>query len=85
MLLYFPNQLSPICQLRLHFFEKLQYYTLGNKNYSKKLFWGAVDVVVNAANVWSTVTALVVSRNKALAGFINKAAKTFQIWQSLKP
>ena len=49
---------------------------MGNKNYSKQLFWGAVDVVVNAANVWGAVTPLVVSRNKALVGSINKADLT---------
>ena len=27
-----------ISQLYLHFFQKLKYYTLGNKDYSKKLF-----------------------------------------------
>ena len=36
----FPNQLSLISQLCLHFFEKLSYYTFGNKNYSKKHILG---------------------------------------------
>ena len=49
---------------------------MGN-NYSKELFWGAVDVVVNAANIWGTVTPLVMSRNKAPVGSIDEAVKTF--------
>ena len=49
---------------------------MGN-NYSKELFWGAVDVVLNAANIWGTVTHLVMSRNKAPVGSIDEAVKTF--------
>ena len=32
------SQTALISQLYLHFFEKLKYYTLGNKDYSRKLF-----------------------------------------------
>ena len=46
---------------------------MGNKNYSKKIFWDAVDVGVNAANVWSGVRPLVVSRNKAAMGSLDEA------------
>ena len=40
-----------ISQLSLYFFEKLWYYTLEDKNYSKILFWGAFHAVVNAADI----------------------------------
>ena len=46
---------------------------MGNKNYSKKLFWGAVDMVVNATNVFGAARPLVVSRNKVLMSFIDNA------------
>ena len=32
------SQSAQISQLYLHFFQKLKYYTLGNKDYSRKLF-----------------------------------------------
>ena len=32
------SQSALIPQLYLHFFQKLKYYTLGNKDYSRKLF-----------------------------------------------
>ena len=32
------SQSALIHQLCLHFFQKLEYYTLGNKDYSRKLF-----------------------------------------------
>ena len=41
-------------------------------------------MVFHAANVWSAVMPLVVSRNKALIGPIDEAVKTFQIWQLLR-
>ena len=40
-----------ISQFCLHFCEKLQYNTLGNKDCSKKLFWDKVDVIVSTADV----------------------------------
>ena len=49
---------------------------MGNKNYSKKIFWGATDIVVNATNVWGAVRPLIVSRNKALMGSIDEAELT---------
>ena len=45
------SHLALIPQLYLHFFQKLKYYTLGNKDYSRKLFWVAVAVNVNAGKV----------------------------------
>ena len=47
-----------ISQLCLHFFQKLKYYTLGNKDYSRKLFWVAVAINVNAKEVKRTVSLL---------------------------
>ena len=51
-----------IPQLCLHFFQKLKYYTLGNKDYSRKLFWVAVAINVNAKEVKRTVSPLVKAR-----------------------
>ena len=62
------SQSSLISQFCVHLFEKLYYYTLGNKDYSRKLFWAAVDVVVNASDGW----------NRALVGSIDEAAETLQ-------
>ena len=44
--------------LCLHFFQKLKYYTLGNKDYFRKLFWVALPVNVNAKKVKGTVSPL---------------------------
>ena len=56
------SQSALIPQLRLHFFQKLKYYTLGNKDYSRKLFWVAVAINVNAKEVKRTVSPLVKAR-----------------------
>ena len=51
----------PLC---LHFFQKLKYYTLENKDYSWKLFWVVAAISVNAGEVKGTVSPLVKTRNK---------------------
>ena len=56
------SQSALIPQLCLHFFQKLKYYTLGNKDYSRKLFWVAVAINVNAKEVKGTVSLLVKTR-----------------------
>ena len=56
------SQSALIPQLYLHFFQKLKYYTLGNKDYSRKLFWVAVAINVNAKEVKITVRPLVKGR-----------------------
>ena len=49
---------------------------MGNKNDLEKLFWGAVDLVVNAVNVCGAVMPLLVSRNKVLMGSNDEAELT---------
>ena len=61
--------------LLLHSLRNCNTILLGNKNYSKKLFSGAVNVVVSAA-VWGILRPLVVSRNKSLVGSIDEAELT---------
>ena len=56
------SQSALIHQLCLHFFQKLEYYTLGNKDYSRKLFWVVVAINVNAKEVKRTVSPLVKAR-----------------------
>ena len=56
------SQSAPIPQLCLHFFQKLKYYTLGNKDYFRKLFWVAVAINVNVKKVKGTVNLLVKDR-----------------------
>ena len=56
------SQSALIPQLCLHFFQKLKYYTLGNKNYSRKLFLVAVAINVNAKEFKRTVSPLVKAR-----------------------
>ena len=68
-----------IPQLCLHFFQKLKYYTLGNKDYSAKLFWVAVAINVNAGVVKGTVSPLVKTRNKTLMGSMDKSVETMPI------
>ena len=51
------SQSALIPQLCLHFFQKLKYYTLENKDYSRKLFWVAINV--NAKEVKGTGSPLV--------------------------
>ena len=61
------------------FLQKKVCYTLENKEYSEKLFWGTEDVIVNTADIWGTVRPLLVSRNKAVLGSVDEVAETFQI------
>ena len=56
------SQSALIPQLCLHFFQKLKYYTLGNKDYSRKLFWVVVAINVSAKEVKSTISSLVKAR-----------------------
>ena len=53
------SQSALIPQLYLHFFQKLKYYTLGNKDYYRKLFRVALAINVNAKKVKGTVSPLV--------------------------
>ena len=43
------------------------------------MFWAAVAVIVNATDVWDTVSPQVVFRNKSQVGLINKGVETLQI------
>ena len=56
------SQSALIPQLCLHFFQKLKYYILENKEYSRKSFWVAVAVNVNAKEVKGTASPLVKTR-----------------------
>ena len=53
-----------IPQLCLHFFQKLKYYALENKDYFIKLFWVVAAIIVNADEITGTVSPLVKTRNK---------------------
>ena len=53
-----------IPQFCLYFFQNLKYYTLENKDYSRKLFWVVAAIIVNADEVKDTVTPLVETKNK---------------------
>ena len=53
------SQSALIPQLYLHFFQKLKYYTLGNKEYYRKLFRAVLAINVNAKKVKGTVNPLV--------------------------
>ena len=53
------SQSALIPQICLFFFQKLKYYILGNNDYSRKLFWVAVAINVNAKEVKGTVSVLV--------------------------
>ena len=44
------SQSTLISQLYLHFFQKLKYYTWGNKNYSSKLFEALVAAIVKSTD-----------------------------------
>ena len=59
-MLFSQSTLTP--QLWLHYFQKVKYYTLGNKDYSRKLFWVVVAINVNAKEVKGTVSTLVKAR-----------------------
>ena len=76
-MLFFPSALFP--QLHLHFLQKLKYYTLGNKDYSRKLLWVVVSVNVNSDDVRGTASPLIKSRNKALVGSMNEFEKTISV------
>ena len=76
-MLFFQSALIP--QLCLHFFQKLKYNSLGNKDYSRKLFWVVITVNVNADEDRGTVNPLVVSRSKALAGSMDKSPETIPV------
>ena len=52
------SQSALIPQLCLHFFQKLKYYTLGKKDYSRKLFWRAVAINVNSKKFKGTAISL---------------------------
>ena len=73
------SQSALIPQLCLHFFQILQYYTLVNKDYFRKLFWAVVAVHVNAGEVDGTASPLVKTRNKALRGSTDGSAETIPI------
>ena len=56
------SQSALIPQLCLHFFQKLKYYTLGDNDFSRKLFAVAVAINGNAKEVKGTVSPLVKAR-----------------------
>ena len=60
IMLFSPSALIP--HLCLHLFQKLKYYTLGNNEYSRKLFCVVVAVNVNAKEIKGTVSSLVKTR-----------------------
>ena len=67
---------SPLC---LHFFQILKYNSLGNKDYSTKLFSVIITVNVNADEDRGIVRVLVESRNKALAGAMDEFPETIPV------
>ena len=73
------SQSALIPQLCLHFFQNLKYYTFGNKDYSRKLFWVVVAINVNAKEVKDTVSSLVKARFfiNVLIWFLTVKATTF--------
>ena len=56
-MLFSPSALNP--QLCLHFFKIWKYYTLGNRDYSRNLFWVVVVVNVYAKEIKDTASSLV--------------------------
>ena len=44
-----------------------------------KIFWDAVDLIVNTVDFYGTLRSLIMPRNKTLVGSIDEAVKTFQI------
>ena len=77
LMLFSHSALIP--QLFLHFFQKLKYYTLGNKDYSAKLFWVAVAININAGVVKGTVSPLVKTRNKTLMGSMDEFVEAIPV------
>ena len=73
------SQSALIRQLCLHLFQKLKYNSLGNKDYSRKLFWAVVTVNFNAEEVRGTVSHLVESRNKSLVGSMDESPETILV------
>ena len=73
------SQSALISELYQHFFQKLKYYTLRKKSYSRKLFYALVTVIVNAANVRSTVKLFVESEKKTIRGSVDKSAETILV------
>ena len=51
--------------------SEIEYNSLGNKEYSSKLFWMAVTVSTNADKVRGTVSPMVESSNKVLVGSVD--------------
>ena len=43
------------------------------------MFWAALGVIDNAADIWGSVCPLVVSRNKTIVGSIEKVLETISI------
>lgn len=64
-----------------YFLNKLKYYTLGSKDYSKRVYWAAlpVNAAVNLAEVRGTVSPLAVSKSKASVDSMNEPVKTIPI------
>ena len=52
---------------------------MGNQDYYKKLFWGAVEVVVKRADICGIVRPLIVARNKKIVSPIDENVKTFKV------
>ena len=50
----------------------MKYYTLENKDYSRKLFWVSVAINVNAGEVKGTVNPLVKTGNKKIDKSMSK-------------
>ena len=72
-------QSALIPQLCTHFFQELKYNSLGNKDYSRKLFQVVITFNVNADEVRDTVRPLVESRNKAFVGSMDEFPETIPV------
>ena len=68
-----------IPQLCLHVFQKMRYYALENKDYSRKLFWVVAAISVNACEVKGTVSPLVKTRNKLSGVVWTSLQKPYQL------
>ena len=60
--------------------SEIKYYTLGNKDHSRKLLWAALAVTDNVPNVWGTVSPLVVSGSKTFVGSTDEIVFLTAIW-----
>ena len=76
-MLFFQSALIP--QLCLHFFHKLKYNSLENRDYSRKLFWVVTTININAYEDRGTANSLVESRNKALVGSMDESRETIPV------